>query len=159
MNLYFIRHEQAEDVAVSRKDFDRNLTPFGIKRLQNSLKYWENFVKFDIILSSPYNRALQTAEIISKHFNVDLVIHKELSCGASTNQLLELLENYQEYKNIVIVGHEPDLSSIISDLCANSFLKINIKKGSITKLSFFNTPKFNNGILEFYIPAKIFWKK
>ncbi|HOJ36822.1 MAG TPA: histidine phosphatase family protein [Ignavibacteriales bacterium] len=159
MNLYFIRHEQAEDIAISRKDFDRNLTNVGIKRIKNSVKFWEYFIKLDIVLSSPYNRALQTAEVIAKHFNVSLKVVEQLGCGVTTNEILDILENYSEYDNIGIVGHEPDISSAISDLTGNGYLRIEIKKGSISKVTFFNKPNLNTGILEFCIPAKAFMKK
>ncbi|HOP49158.1 MAG TPA: phosphohistidine phosphatase SixA [Ignavibacteriales bacterium] len=159
MNLYLIRHEKAEEHAKTFKDFDRNLTPEGIKRLKNSIKFWKNFLKIDIIISSPYLRALQTAQIIAEDFELSLEIHKDLGCGTNSQKVLNLLDNYSDFENIALVGHEPDISNIISDLTANSQLNIEIKKGSLTKISFFNQPRIGNGILEYSFPPSIFNKK
>ena len=79
MKLYIIRHGttkwNVERRLQGRKDSE--LTEEGIKRaimLRDRLQD----VDFDMIYSSPLNRALETAKIIKGQRNIEIIIHKSL---------------------------------------------------------------------------------
>src|SRR5687767_12246278 len=68
MNLYIIRHAIAVDEATSDSgsDSERPLTDKGRKKMRQIAKALRHLgVEFDLILSSPYVRACETAEILA----------------------------------------------------------------------------------------------
>src|SRR5210317_913909 len=95
MNIFLIRHGKAEPASPVKKDIDRELTIEGISIIKRSVEFWKNgIISFDFIITSPFKRAVQTAEIISDLMNYksDLIIDKALSPGCSTRSVIELAE-------------------------------------------------------------------
>lgn len=88
-----------------------------------------------IILTSPLVRAVQTAEILAGALTyiVPVVVTDELA-GFDAGVLRRLLKEFQQTDELAIVGHEPDLSSVVASLL---FLKegFSFKKGSAIKLT------------------------
>ena len=73
MNLYFLRHGLAVEAGGREhpKDAERPLTPKGERKLWKISQAMEELeLSFDWILSSPYARARQTAEIVAETFGV-----------------------------------------------------------------------------------------
>ena len=115
MKLYVMRHGPAEDFAPSGRDADRALTPSGRDRVREVAKL---LVKSDeaprVIVSSPLVRALQTAEIVAAEVGVDRVeTSRELAPGGDAYAFARALAS-GDRKRPMIVGHEPDLSSLVS---------------------------------------------
>ena len=66
MKLFLLRHEKAEDATPEIEDHDRKLLPKGKERAFANAKKWKKHLSdIDVILSSPYARAKQTAEIFA----------------------------------------------------------------------------------------------
>lgn len=157
MNIYFVRHAEAEGKKGNMNDSDRELTINGIEQMKKAVLGWKVIKEhFDIIISSPYKRAVQTAQIIKEEFNVGILsTDKRLEPGSRIEDLIQIaFENIEE--NIVIVGHEPDISLHISALISNSGATVDIKKGAIAKVSFPSKPKIAGGVLEYLIPLSLF---
>ncbi len=95
-------------------------------------------VEFDVILSSPYLRACQTAEILGDVFKMRkmIVMTDHLVPMADPELLIgEINENYP-VDSIAVVGHEPYLSALVSLLVAdNAKLEITLKKGGVCYLA------------------------
>ena len=95
-------------------------------------------VEFDLILSSPYVRACETAEILADVFKMkDKIIFSDHLIPLGNPELLvgEINENHT-VDSLAIVGHEPHLSSLIGLLTAESAkLEITLKKGGVCHLS------------------------
>ena len=154
MNIYLVRHGSAEEKTLSGKDSDRKLTEKGKDIIIKSTNYFKPFIsEIDIIISSPYKRAIQTAEILKKELNLksDIIQDKRLAPGSRTENIIEIC-NEIDFSNIVFVGHEPDFSLHTSNLISNSGSQINVKKGTILKISFNGKPRLSGGTLEFLIP-------
>ncbi|GIK21196.1 MAG: hypothetical protein HND40_08065 [Ignavibacteriota bacterium] len=154
MNLYLIRHSIAENIAMDKKDFDRELTTEGKTVILNSVKNWKNFIKkIDVILTSPLIRAVQTSEIILSEFKPAPVIIKDnnLGTGSRSSDLIELL-NTLEYENVAVVGHQPDLSIHINNFCNSGSLSIAFPPAALAGIEFDNAIKYNRGRLLFLIP-------
>ena len=67
MNIYLIRHGDAEKASTLKKDFDRTLTPEGEKKIKIAAEGWKFLTpQFSHIISSPLVRALQTAQIVAQ---------------------------------------------------------------------------------------------
>jgi phosphohistidine phosphatase len=142
MKLYILRHGIAEelDQRAFAKDADRPLTPEGRKKLEHVAYAMEALdLSFDLILSSPYTRARQTAEVIANslkaHKRVEL--SETLTPGGSTKKLIELLNHPKPGSgSVLLVGHEPYLSGLISLLVSGSLSSaVVMKKGGLCKLS------------------------
>jgi phosphohistidine phosphatase len=141
MNLYLLRHGIAVDPSAVgfSKDAERPLTPKGKRRLRQiagALSVLK--ISFDVILSSPYVRAKQTAEIVAKPLKrlKQLKFSDELTLGGNPKLLLQQLNELRpKPKNILLVGHEPYLSKLIALLTTgNTNMEIDLKKGSLCKL-------------------------
>ena len=101
----------------------------GIRRLDLS---------FDLILASPYLRALRTAEILAEAYDSKkLFVTNHLAADADPREVVaEINENFGTLENIVLVGHEPFLSGLISVLLTGEpGMKIDFKKAALCKLS------------------------
>lgn len=141
MNLYLLRHGIAVDPSVPdfAKDAERPLTPKGRRRLlQIAAAMAALKISFDVILSSPYVRAAQTAEIVAKTLDrrKKFKFTDELTPGGNPKLLIQQLNDLRpKPENILLVGHEPYLSSLIALLTAgNTNMEIDLKKGSLCKL-------------------------
>jgi phosphohistidine phosphatase len=93
---------------------------------------------FDVILSSPYARALRTAEILAEVYETPKLIEtSHLAVEADAKEIIdEINENFTGAEAIVLVGHEPFLSGLISTLLSGGAgLGIVMKKAGLCKLS------------------------
>jgi phosphohistidine phosphatase len=141
MELYVLRHGVAEPRESGKYPEDRNrpLTPAGMKKMKEIAAGMKNMgVEFDLILSSPYLRARQTAEIVAKEYKEPrkLKISDNLEPGRSFGEIAaELQENFTTNRSMIIVGHEPFLSAVISALLSGAdTIAMNLKKGGLCKL-------------------------
>jgi len=140
MKLIFLRHGLAEGHFSFNqdKDFERELTSEGKKRLQKTLKVFKNYQSsVDVIFTSPLVRAVQTAEFMWTHYRAsDLEIMADLDVLEDPKKLVEYISFLPSDGCYVFVGHEPHLSLVITSLLSlesgPEFL--NIKKGGICVL-------------------------
>jgi phosphohistidine phosphatase len=140
MDLYILRHGIAEDVSESGLDRDRVLTKEGIEKTKAAGKALRKLeVQFDAIFTSPYARARRTAEIVAEELELSSVLHLVDALGAASSAeavLTELQKIIRKHACILVVGHEPILSSLISLLLSGSAsLSIALKKGGLCKLN------------------------
>jgi phosphohistidine phosphatase len=137
MNLYIIRHAIAVEEATPgyESDSERPLTDKGRKKMRQIAKGLRNLgVEFDLILSSPYVRARETAEILAEVFKMKKNITFTESLIPLANPELLVGEINQTYSvdSIAVVGHEPHLSTLIGILVAeNAKIDITLKKGGV----------------------------
>lgn len=161
MNIFLIRHGNAESITTALSDYNRKLTQNGEAVLKNAVRNWKKIIpSFDYIISSPLIRAKQTAEIIAVEYNLmDKLRTDEKIAGGSTTEDLIDLANSLNGENIAFVGHEPDLSNHLSKFISASGAFISFKKGTIAKISFSNRVMISRGVLDFIIPAEAFINK
>ena len=141
MNLYIIRHGIAVDEGTPgyESDSERPLTDKGRKKMRQIAKGLRNLgVEFDLILSSPYVRARETAEVLADVFKMKKKITFTENLIPLGNPELLVGEINEKYSvdSIALVGHEPHLSSLVGILVAeNTKLDITLKKGGVCCLS------------------------
>jgi phosphohistidine phosphatase len=159
MNIYFIRHSDAENSSITTKDFERKLTEGGIEKIRKSAEGWKHVISsFDYVVSSPLLRSLQTAEQILDVYNLDkskLIIDKRLKSGSDLDDIIEIANSLNE-DEIAFVGHQPEFSEHVSELISQTYAYIDFKKAAIAKINFYNKVKKGKGLLEFLIPPQIF---
>ena len=141
MNLYFLRHGLAAERDPQRfpDDSQRPLLPKGGERIRLACAALESLeLSFDWILSSPYRRAAQTAEIVAAKLGLRkrLKYCDELACGGDPKALIRYVNRIRPGpENVLLVGHEPDLSQLISWLISgDTDVAIAMKKGGLAKL-------------------------
>ena len=121
MNLYLLRHAiAAASSAGGFADSKRQLTPEGRTKLRRAAKGMKALeLDFDLILSSPYLRARQTAEIVADLFESRsrLEFTEHLKPAARPEALVQALRRLEGPPDeVLLVGHEPFLSHLVSVL-------------------------------------------
>lgn len=120
MDLFILRHGEASKRLPTSSDFDRPLTITGKKEVKDIAKSLRDFgVKINFIITSPLKRAHQTASIVATVFNRKNNIEDwdELKPEGNSIELYrKLSQRFKQVSSILIVGHEPFLSSLISNV-------------------------------------------
>lgn len=159
MNIYLIRHSDAENSSPSITDGERKLTQKGKDKIQKAAEGWKKLIPtFDFIVSSPLARALQTAEIVADVYKLEkskVIIDRRLKSGSHIDDVIEIASSL-EAENIAFVGHQPEFSEHVSELISQTYAYIDFKKAAIAKINFYNKAKKGKGLLEFLIPPQIF---
>ncbi len=142
MDMYLLRHA----IAVTRgtegydNDAERPLTKKGAARMRRIAKAMKGLdLSFDLILSSPILRARTTAEIVADEMGLrkKLVFSDSLgTAGDAEAVIAELNDTYRSCEAVLLVGHEPDMSDLISLLLSGGGdVAVTMKKGGLCKLS------------------------
>jgi len=140
MDLFLLRHGIAEEQAArGGPDRERRLTDKGIRRVQQIAQAMQEMeLDFDLIVSSPLQRARETAEIVAHvlHFEDRLQFSSHLAIPASSTKLIEQINRTQPLpQSVLLVGHEPHLSGLASLLLAGTpSVELVLKKGGLGKL-------------------------
>jgi phosphohistidine phosphatase len=119
-------------------------------------------VKLDVIITSPLKRAHQTGSIVAKIFNIEnkLMDWHELHPESNIIELYRKLsfQQFRQESTVLIVGHEPYLSSLISETIseAESSSRIILKKAGLAKISITSHSAQNmHGELEWLLTPKL----
>ena len=169
MKLVLLRHAIAED----RLDFyrsnpgapdsERPLTSDGIKKMKLGAMGLVNALDYEIqrVISSPYTRARQTAEIfleaIPQKQRPELEFSDILAMGYSSSEIANWLAG--DTGTIVLVGHEPDMSNLMEQFCSRSSpLHLKFGKGGACLIEFLNGPLNSIGILRWFMSPKMLRK-
>jgi len=160
MKLYLVRHAIAENRSPDHEDDSlRPLTEKGkekMERIASGLK--KLGVEPDLIVSSPYVRASQTASILAKalKYKEELIYSDFLvPMGEPDDMIGEINEKYS-VDELMLVGHEPSMSMLTSVLLAGDpNISINFKKGGVCYLSVDDLHYNRKAVLEWLITPKI----
>jgi phosphohistidine phosphatase len=149
MKVYFLRHGEADWPHWDKPDDERPLTRKGKKEMRKVAKFLaDTEVAPAAILTSPLPRALQTAEIAAKALDLDVTEEPSLAPGFDAEKLSTLLLAHAT-KDIMLVGHEPDFSTVISVLTGGS---VKLAKAGVARVDIEAGMK---GQLIWLIPPKI----
>ena len=140
MDIYILRHGKAEDhIQTISGDQKRKLTEPGKKEIELVAKGIKNLdIEFDYIISSPLIRAKQTADIalkIIKSKRKSLLIWNELKPESEVDSTIKKLKIIKQSASILLVGHEPHLSTLTSKIISGAEESdIILKKGGLVHL-------------------------
>lgn len=131
IDLIFLRHGLADWPNWKGPDDDRPLTDAGKKETNEVAAFLAGLgVRPQKIITSPLPRASQTAEIAAQHLNAPLSISECLAKGFSAPKLSKLLDE-EKVNDVMLVGHEPDFSSVIEKLTGGD---VKLKKSGVARL-------------------------
>lgn len=136
MIIHILRHAEAVERSPQIAEEHRYLTARGrtrFRRAAAALKKLE--LDPDLIVTSPLVRAVQTADILAEglDYQGELRLDAKLAPGFGPEELDALLAGYPDAKEIVLVGHEPDLGRVATRLL-ESERPLSLKKGALLSL-------------------------
>lgn len=161
MNIYLLRHAIAvqRGAGRARTDRQRPLTPKGRRRLRQVIEAMARLgLEFDLILSSPFVRARQTAELVASELpsTAPLEFSDALAVGSQPRHVLDHLAKHRPAPaSVLLVGHEPLLSQVASVfLCGAPDLRLQLKKAGLCKLSLPSLEGGHRATLEWLLTPK-----
>jgi len=154
MYIYLLRHAEAETGAL--KDELRALTGKGRRQVQKVGQFClKHRIAPDVILTSPLVRAEETARIVAEKLGLANLVYVEpfLKTGMVPAAAFSGLGKYRDKVNVLLVGHEPDFSRLVSVLIGASSHSIHVRKATLLKVQ---TPSLEPGAgaIEFLLPVK-----
>lgn len=162
MELFVIRHAIAEPLGKANEFTDerRVLTIEGRNRMREVVKGLVKLgVEFDLIMTSPLARAVETAEILATAVGLSKKEIKQsgnLAPGGSAEQLFAEIKKHAGAEAIALIGHQPDLGGLISRIIQSDAgaLSIQLKKGSVCCLSVTETVPTLRGDMVWLLTAR-----
>ena len=137
MEIYLLRHGIAEDAPPGMADSDRALTHAGRQKLRRVLaRARAAKVEPALILSSPYRRALQTAEVAvqSLGYRGKIVSTRTLTPDANPRETWEEIRARNSEASLLLASHEPLMSSLLAFLLNTPALTVDFKKAALARV-------------------------
>jgi len=137
LELYLLRHGIAEDHSPTGHDSDRRLTEEGRDKLKRVLKRAAQAgVEPSLILSSPYARALQTAELAASELNYkgQILGVDSLTPDSSPPAVWSTIREHRDEAAILMAGHEPLFSSTVAWLLGSTRQMVEFRKGALVRI-------------------------
>lgn len=155
MNLYILRHasagtRRANPLLDVKRPLDKEgkLQCFLVGSYLNALK-----VQFDLIVSSPLKRALQTASLVGTETGYDsrILVSQAVSPNATVADFEKLVAEISIHENVLIVGHNPNLPVLLGSLVTPGRISIRMRKGAIARVDLTRRP----GMLHWLVDPRI----
>jgi phosphohistidine phosphatase len=155
VNVYILRHASAGTRRPNPLiDVKRPLDKEGkqqcilVGSYLNTLK-----VHFDLIVSSPLKRALQTASLVGTETGYDarIMVSEALSPSATVSDFEKLLGEIGTYENVLVVGHNPNLAQFLGAILSPGRVNIRLRKGAVARVDMARRP----GILHWLVDPRI----
>ncbi len=133
--LFLIRHATALPRDNGVPDFERSLIAKGVKEAKKiARRIGKNGQIEGVIISSPANRALETAHIFAKVWDYPvqkIVIKKELYDFSDAREFWPMIKSFENnWDTAVLFGHDPSISDLAQSL-AKGFKEVLPKSGAV----------------------------
>lgn len=158
MEIYILRHGLAEEPQAGQPDSDRALTADGRKKLRNVLKTAADAgITPSLILTSPYKRAVQTAQLAAEILNYkgELLRTEALKPSSSPKSVWDEIRVHKDQKGILLAGHEPLFGRLTAYLLASPSLHVDFKKGALACVEVDRFPAEPHGVLRWMLTPKL----
>jgi phosphohistidine phosphatase len=154
IRLHLLRHAHAGDAFEwDGDDSRRPLTGKGRKQAERLGRFMcEHGIRPDVIVSSPLLRALQTAEIVATELGMTVRRDARLASGFGKHELWALLDELGA-REPLLVGHEPDLSSLLSYLADAP--RLPMRKGTLATVDLETRLGDGEGVLRWLLPPEL----
>jgi phosphohistidine phosphatase len=158
MQIYVLRHGIAEDGAPGGRDADRSLTAEGRKKLREVLRLaLRADVSPSLIITSPYLRAVQTAEVAVEVLGYDesLLKAEALVPSSSPEGVWDEIRNHKGLVQLMLVGHEPLLSRVVAYLLGAPSIQVDLKKAALVRIDIDSFGPQPRGMLKWMLVPKL----
>ena len=155
MNIFILRHASAgtsrpNPVLDARRPLDKEGKRHCLQlaHVLNALD-----VNFDLIVSSPLKRCLQTASLVGTEtgYEAQILHSKALAPTATLKDFHALLKECSSHENLLVVGHNPNLTHFLGSLLVPAMsapANIRLRKGTLARLSITRGPAILQGLLD-----------
>lgn len=156
MDCLLFRH----GIAIDRDQWDgteatRPLTPKGVDKTRRAISGITHLGTIpDIIISSPFTRARETAELIREayRFKKDIRICDELLPDSPAGKMFVLLQSLPPDLSLICVGHEPHLGKTAAMMLAGKLAEgFFLKKAGACCIQYDGYPKPGEGLLAWWM--------
>jgi len=158
MEVYLLRHGIAEAGRPGHADSERALTAEGKKKLREVLGVARGAgVEPSLILTSPYKRAVQTAELAAEvlGYRGDLLRTEALVPESRAEAVWDELKVHKDEKQVLLAGHEPLFSTLTAFLLGSGTLQVDFKKGALVRMDFDRFGTTPAGVLKWMLTPKL----
>ncbi|MHB8567241.1 MAG: phosphohistidine phosphatase SixA [Nitrososphaerales archaeon] len=159
MNVFILRHGEAgRRLPIPSKDFERPLTEAGQKEIEEIARSFDKLdLKFDLIISSPLKRCHDTASIVAKEQNSTEKLEdwEELKPEGMRSELVRKLSRLKQDSDVLLVGHDPYLSILISEIVSGvPNVRLALKKGGLARIQMTSFAPKANGELKWLLTPR-----
>jgi phosphohistidine phosphatase len=148
MNIYILRHASAgvrrANPILDRKrplDKEGKRSCMQLAQVLNAMD-----LQFDLIVSSPLKRSMQTASLVGTEtgYEAKVLSSSALAPEATYTQFKKLLRECADRENLLLVGHNPNLTLFLGSLLMpsasgadanNGVASVRLRKGSLARVS------------------------
>jgi len=164
MRLLIVRHADAGDweafAKTGKSDDQRPLSKKGVDQMKSAVVGLRQLVPAaDLIVTSPYVRAMETAEIVRAAYGADVpqAITDTLEPGRPPVAFETWLRELEAHEVVVAVGHEPHLGILATWLLTGTDdSRVDFKKGGACLIVFEKRLKRGSGVLRWLMgPAEL----
>jgi phosphohistidine phosphatase len=158
MELYVLRHGIATDSQPGSPDSSRELTDEGREKVAVVAKMARRAgVEPSLILTSPYVRAVQTAKVAAAEFGYSgpLLRTETLVPFGTPKGVWDELRDHAKESAVLLSGHEPLLSQLVSYLLAAPSLQVEMKKATLVRIDISCNSPAPRGALRWMITARL----
>jgi len=155
VELYLVRHADAGDPEKwDGPDAARPLSSKGEKQSERLGRFIAGIgFRPDAILSSPKLRASQTADIVADRLGVPVTLDERLASGVDLSDVEAILRDAGDPRRAVLVGHDPDFSSLVQSLCG--VRNVEMKKGALARIDVDRPAGPGRGDLRWLVPPDL----
>lgn len=131
-NLILWRHAEAEVQSKSGIDFDRALTKSGHKDAAKMAKWLNQHLPANTeVFCSSAIRCLQTAAALQALSSINVEVVDFLSVDSTPEIIASNVSNDDSTRTILIIGHQPNLGTLITKLLGMNESACVVKKGAV----------------------------
>jgi phosphohistidine phosphatase len=157
MKVFLIRHAVAHERDRKRwpDDSRRPLTPAGKRKFHQAARGLARLLpRSTTILTSPFVRARQTADILSARTGGKITECPPLAHGGTSAAVLELLRGHAG-KSVVLVGHEPEFGRLLAAMLGAKNARFDFRKGGAACVEFGKRIAAGGATLVSFLPPKV----
>jgi phosphohistidine phosphatase len=111
-------------------------------------------IQFDLVISSPLKRSLQTAALVGTEtgYEAPILQSDALAPSAAFKDFQHLLQQHADRENVLVVGHNPTISGFLGALLmptgTSTIPSIRLRKGSLARVTLGRGPAVLQGMLD-----------
>jgi len=157
VKIYVLRHAIAEPRRPGLAEAKRQVTKEGEEKLARVLATARRAgVAPSLILTSPFLRALRTAELAAEALHSGPPATTEALLPASSPEAVwQEIRAHREERALMLVGHEPLLSRAVSRLLGASWTLVTLRKGALALVEVEEFGDQPRGSLQWLLTAKL----
>jgi phosphohistidine phosphatase len=157
VTIYLVRHAIAAERGPDYPDDSRRpLTPKGAERFREAVVGLVALdVQIDEILTSPYVRARQTAELLAEAFvKKPKLTNVHALAEGQPIEVVDTLARFAKRKRLALVGHEPGIGQVAARLLGHR-KALALKKGGMACIRVDSLPLSAPGELVWFLPPRV----